>query len=234
MHPRPLYVLHFPVKDRLPAMNPREYIFKQETSIWEGTTDPRDNELQEGGVVLVPPVPGTIANGRKTRRCVKAKGIRIIMIPASRRDADERKSLSREIERTIAEVRHHGGEVDPGLIRAKEAVDDEKNHLLIARSRWGELLGSLSYTFPDPVTIRIDYIGMKIHRCGIGTRLMVSVAELALQGNLKIRLIAEKGAKGFFERLGMEKLEEFTDGNCSFEFTGDGMRSLLERFRRSQ
>jgi hypothetical protein len=123
--------------------------------------------------------------------------------------------------------------VDPGLVRAKEAIEDEKNHLLIARSRWGELLGSLSYTFPDPDTIRIDYIGMKIHRCGIGTRLMVAVAELAIQGNRQIRLTAEKGARGFFEGLGMEKLEEFPDGNASFEFSSDGMRRLLEKFRRS-
>jgi hypothetical protein len=98
---------------------------------------------------------------------------------------------------------------------------------------WGELLGSLSYTFPDPATIRIDYIGMKIHRCGIGTRLMVTVVELALLGKGKIRLTAEKGAKGFFERLGMEKLEEFTDGNALFEFTGEGMRRLVRRFRGS-
>lgn len=179
------------------------------------------------------PVPDTVKSGRKTRRCVKAKGIRILMIPASRRDVAEREGLSREIDRTIAKIRRRGEGVDPGLVRAKEAIDDEKNHLLIARSRWGELLGSLSYTFLDPATIRIDYIGMKIHRCGIGTRLMVAVAELALHGNRKIRLTAEKGAKGFFERLGMEKLEEFPDGNCSFEFTADGMRRLEEGFHRS-
>ena len=180
------------------------------------------------------PVPTTFTNGRRTRRCGKAKGIRIIMIPASRREEAEREILSREIDRTIARIKRRGEEVDPGLVRAKEAIDDEKNHLMIARSRWGELLGSLSYTFPDPVTIRIDYIGMKIHRCGIGTRLMVAVAELALQGNRKIRLIAERGARGFFERLGMEKLEEFANGNCSLEFSGEGMRRLVERFRRSQ
>ncbi|MGA2933921.1 MAG: GNAT family N-acetyltransferase [Methanomicrobiales archaeon] len=183
-------------------------------------------------MVLVSSVPGSTENGRKSRRCVKAKGIRIIMIPASRRDGAERVSFSREIDRTIAEIRRRGEEVDPGLVRAKEAIEDEKNHLLIARSRWGEFLGSLSYTLPDPATIRIDYIGMKIHRCGIGTRLMAAVAELAIQGNLKIHLTAEKGAKGFFERLGMEKLEEFPDGNCSFEFTGDGMRRLVEASRR--
>jgi ribosomal protein S18 acetylase RimI-like enzyme len=160
---------------------------------------------------------------------VKAKGIRIIMIPASRGDGAGRGSLSREIARTIAENRRRAGEVDPGLVRAKEAIEDEKNHLLVARARWGELLGSLSYTFQDPATIRIDYIGMKIHRCGIGTRLMAAVAELALQGNRKIRLTAEKGAKGFFERLGMEKLEEFADGNSSFEFSSEGMRRLVER-----
>jgi ribosomal protein S18 acetylase RimI-like enzyme len=174
-----------------------------------------------------------MTKGGRARRCVKAKVIRIIMIPASSRDDAERENLSREIGRAIADIRRRGGEVDPGLVRAKEAIDDEKNHLLIARSRWGELLGSLSYTFPDPDTIRIDYIGMKIHRCGIGTRLMAAVAELALQGNRKIRLTAEKGGKGFFERLGMETLEEFPDGNCSFEFTGDGMRRLLAASRRS-
>jgi hypothetical protein len=215
-------------------MNHRGYIFKQEESIWERTWDSRENGLQGAGVVLVSPVPGTITNGRKIRRCKKAMGIRIIMIPVSRRDGNERKILSREIDRTLAGIKRRGEEVDPGLVRAKEAIDDEKNHLMIARSRWGELLGSLSYTFPDPVTLRIDYIGMKIHRCGIGTRLMVAMAELALQGNRKIRLIAERGAKGFFERLGMEKLEEFTDGNCSFEFSGEGMRRLVERFRRSR
>ena len=178
-------------------------------------------------------VPGPITNGGKTRRCMKMKGIRIIMIPASRRDGAERESLSHEIDRTIAEIRHRGEEVDPGLVRAKEAIDDEKSHLLIARSRWGELLGSLSYTFPDPATVRIDYIGMKIHRCGIGTRLMVAVAEIALQGSRKIHLTAQKGAKGFFESLGMEKLEEFTDGNSLFEFSAEGMRRLVERNRGS-
>ena len=183
--------------------------------------------------MVVSPVPGTNTKGKKTRRCGKAKGIRIILVPASTRDGAGRESLSREIVRTIAPIRQRGGEVDNGLVRAKEAIDDEKNHLLIARSRWGELLGSLSYTLQDPATIRVDYIGMKIHRCGIGTRLMVAVAELALRGNLTIRLTAEKGAKGFFERLGMEKLEEFPDGNCSFEFTGAGMRRLVEGFRRS-
>ena len=179
------------------------------------------------------PVPGSTKIGRKTRRCMKMKGIRIIMIPASRKDAAERKSLSHEIDRTIAGIRRRGGEVDSGLVREKDAIDDEKSHLLIGRSRWGELLGGLSYTFPDPGAIRIDFIGMKIHRCGIGTRLMVAVAEIALQGNRKIRLTAEKGAKGFFESLGMEKLEEFTDGNSSFEFSGEGMRRLVERFRGS-
>lgn len=176
---------------------------------------------------------GSAVKAGKATRCWKAKGARIIMIPASRRDGAERKSLSREIDLTIAEIKRRGEEVDSGLVRAKEAIDDDKNHLLIARSRWGELLGSLSYTFPDPATIRIDYIGMKIHRCGIGTRLMVTVMELALQGKRKIRLTAEKGAKGFFERLGMEKLEEFTDGNALFEFTGEGMRRLVRRFRGS-
>ena len=100
--------------------------------------------LQEGAVVLVSSVPGTMTNGGRASRCVKAKGIRIIMIPASRRNGAERESLSREIGRAIAEIRRRGGEVDPGLVRAKEAIDDEKNHLLIARARWGELFGSLS------------------------------------------------------------------------------------------
>jgi hypothetical protein len=174
-----------------------------------------------------------MTNGGKARRCEKAKGMRIVMVPASRREGAGRGNLSREIGRIIADIRRRGEEVDPGLIRAKEAIDDEKNHLLIARARWGELLGSLSYTFPDPNTLRIDYIGIKIHRCGIGTRLMAAVAELALQGNRKIRLTAERGGKGFFERLGMEKLEEFPDGNSSFEFSHEGMRRLVERSGRS-
>jgi len=169
---------------------------------------------------------------RKARRCRKAEGARIIMIPASRKDGAERKNLSREIDLAIEKIRRNGEEVDPGLVRAKEAIEDEKNHLLIARSRWGELLGSLSYTFPDTASLRIDYVGLSIHRCGIGTRLMAAVAALAIQGNRKIRLMAEKDAKGFFERLGMEKLEEYPDGNCSFEFSADGMRRLVERFRR--
>jgi hypothetical protein len=172
-------------------------------------------------------------NGRRARQCVKAKGIRIIMIPASRRDGAGRESLSREVGQVIEKIKRQGSELDPGLVRAKEAIDDEKNHLLIARARWGEFLGSLSYTFQDPDIIRIDYIGMKIHRCGIGTRLMEAVADLALKGNRKVRLTAEKGGKGFFERLGMEKLEEFADGNSSFEFSFEGMRRFLERSRRS-
>jgi hypothetical protein len=70
---------------------------------------------------------------------------------------------------------------------------------------------------------------MKIHRCGIGTRLMVAVAQLALQGNRRVYLTAEKGAKGFFERLGMELREEYPDGNCLFGFSRERMRSLVER-----
>ena len=164
---------------------------------------------------------------------MKARGIRIILIPASRRDGTERESLSREIDRVIARIRRRAEDVDPGLVRAKEAIDDEKSHLMIARSRWGELLGGLSYTLPDPAMVRIDYIGMKIHRCGIGTRFMAAVAGLALRGKRKVRLTAEKGAKGFFEGLGMEKLEEYPDGNCIFEFSEEGMRRLREEVRRN-
>ncbi len=127
----------------------------------------------------------------------------------------------------------NGGRWIPGLVRAKEAIDDEKNHLMIARSRWGDLLGSISYTLPDPGTIRVDYIGMRIRGCGVGTRLMAAVADLALRGGMRIRLTAQKDAKGFFEKLGMENLEEFPDGNCTFEFTTDGMRRLLAASRRN-
>jgi ribosomal protein S18 acetylase RimI-like enzyme len=161
------------------------------------------------------------------------KGARILMIPASRRDLAERRGLSREIDRAIGEIKRRGEEVDPGLVRAKEAIDDEKNHLLVARSRWGKLLGSLSYTFPDAASLRVDYIGLSVHRCGLGTRLMAAVAELALRGNRKVFLTAERGARGFFERLGMEKLEEYPDGTCSFEFPEEGMRHLVEKVRRS-
>lgn len=183
--------------------------------------------------MVVAEAPGSRVKAGKTRRCGKVKGARVIMIPASRKDGAERKSLSREIDHAIEKIHHQGDEVDPGLVRAKEAIEDEKNHLLIARSRWGELLGSLSYTFPDAASIRIDYIGLSIRRCGLGTRLMAAVAVLALRGNRKIRLTAEKDAKGFFERLGMEKLEEYPDGNCSFEFSEEGMRSLVEESRRT-
>jgi hypothetical protein len=213
--------------------NPGGYLFKPEASIWKRPVESRGDEVQEGAVVLVSSVPGTMVNGGKARRCEKAKGIRVIMIPAPGRSEAGRESLSREIARIIAEISRRGDEVDPGLVRAREAIEDEKNHLMIARARWGELLGSLSYTFQDPDTIRVDYIGMKIHRCGIGTRLMVAVAGLALQGNRKIRLTAEKDAKGFFGSLGMEKLEEFPDGNCSFEFSREGMRGLVNKFRRT-
>jgi len=169
----------------------------------------------------------------KARRCGKAKGARILMIPASRKDTGERRSLSREVDHAIERVRHGGGEMDPGLVRAKEAIDEEENHLLVVRSRWGEFLGSLSYTFPDAAGLRIDYIGVSIHRCGLGTRLMAAVAAVALQGNRRIRLTAEKDAKGFFERLGMEKVEEYPDGNCVFEFSGEGMKRLVGEFRKA-
>lgn len=168
----------------------------------------------------------------KGRRCGKAKGARILIIPASARDASEREALSREIGRVIGKILRRGEEVDPGLVRAKDAIDDEKNHLLVARSRWGELLGSLSYTFPDTGSLRVDYIGLKVHRCGLGMRLMAAVAEIALHGNRKILLTAQKGAKGFFERLGMELIEEYPDGNCAFEFSQEGMRGLVEEARR--
>jgi predicted GNAT family N-acyltransferase len=174
---------------------------------------------------------GPGAEAIKARRCGKVKEARVIMIPASRRDSAERRNLSREIDQVIGDILHRAEEVDPGLVRAKEAIDDEKNHLLVARSRWGELLGSLSYTFPDAGSLRVDYIGLSIHRCGLGTRLMAAVAAIALQGNRRIRLTAQRDAKGFFERLGMEKLEEYPDGNCVFEFTEDGMRHLVEKVR---
>jgi ribosomal protein S18 acetylase RimI-like enzyme len=154
------------------------------------------------------------------------------MIPASKSEGAERRILSREMDHAIEKVRRRGEEVDPGLVRAREAIGDKKNHLLIARSRWGELLGSLSYTFPDNRSLRIDFIGLSVRRCGLGTRLMAAVAELALRGNRRIRLTAEKDAKGFFERLGMEKLEEYPDGNCSFEFPEEGMRRLVGKVRR--
>ena len=177
---------------------------------------------------------GPAGGEHRGHRCGKVKEARILMIPASRRDVAEREALSREIGRIIGEARRGGQDLDPGLVRAKEAIDDEKNHLLVARSRWGELLGSLSYTFPDAATIRVDYIGLRIHRCGLGTRLMAAVAGIALEGNRTIRLTAEKDAKGFFSRLGMEMLEEYPDGNASFGFPVGGMRRLVDSVRRSR
>ena len=105
-------------------------------------------------MVLAKPVEGAaVAGGGKATRCWKTKGARIIMMPASMEVGPERVRLSHEIDRIIALARARG-EVDPGLVRAREAIDDEKNHLMVARSRWGDLLGSLSYTLPDPSTIR--------------------------------------------------------------------------------
>ena len=167
----------------------------------------------------------------KSRRCGKAKGARIIMIPSSLRDGPGRKALSRELDPAIEKIRSRGEVVDPGLVRAKEAIEDEKNHLLIVRSRWGELLGSLSYTLPDDGTIRVDYIGLSIRRCGLGTRLMEAVAAVALRGNRRISLTGEKDAKGFFSRLGMELVEEYPDGNAVFELSGEVLRRLAERPR---
>ena len=168
----------------------------------------------------------------KGRRCGRARDPRILMIPASRRDVAEREALSREIGDTISEITRRGEEVDPGLVRAKDAIDDRENHLLVARARWGELLGALSYTFPDPGSMRVDYIGFSVHRCGLGTRLMAAVAEIALQGNRKILLTAQRGARGFFERLGMEMVDEFSDGNCSFVFSPGRMRRFVTEARR--
>jgi hypothetical protein len=168
----------------------------------------------------------------KGRRCGRAKEPRILMIPATRRDNAEREALSREIGDTLREIRRRGREVDPGLVRAKDAIDDGENHLLVTRARWGELLGALSYTFPGAGTMRVDYIGFSVHRCGLGTRLMAAVAEIALLGNRKILLTAQKGARGFFERLGMELLEEYPDGNCSFEFSPGRMRRFVTEARR--
>jgi hypothetical protein len=175
--------------------------------------------------------PGQERGG--TTRCGKARGARILMIPASTRDRGDRERLAREIDGIIAKIRRRGGEADPGLVRAKEAIADEGSHLLVVRSRWGEFLGSLSYTIPDMASLRVDYLGLLVRRCGLGTRLMVAVAELALRGNRIIRLTAEKDARGFFEEIGMEKLEEYPDGNCSFKFPEEGMRRLVERVRRS-
>ncbi len=169
----------------------------------------------------------------KGRRCGRAREPRILMIPATRRDNAEREALSREIGHAISEMKRGGGEVDPGLVRAKDAIDDSENHLLVARARWGELLGALSYTFPGEGSMRVDFIGFSIHRCGLGTRLMAAVAEIALLGNRKILLTAQKGARGFFERLGMELVDEFPDGNCSFEFSPGRMRRFVVEARRN-
>jgi hypothetical protein len=166
------------------------------------------------------------------RRCGRAKGARVLMIPASRRDSSEREHLSREIGEIIRRVRRRGLEVDPGLVRAKDAIDDEQSHLLVIRSRWGELLGGLSYTFPDGATLRVEYIGFSVHRCGLGTRLMATVADIALQGNRTVTLTAQRGARGFFERLGMEILEEYPDGNCAFGFSTGGMRRFVAEAHR--
>jgi Acetyltransferase (GNAT) domain len=169
----------------------------------------------------------------KGRRCGRARIARIIMIPASGKDESEREALSREIGHIIRKIRRSGGDVDPGLVRAKDAIDDRENHLLVARSRWGELLGALSYTFPDKASLRVDYIGFSVHRCGLGTRLMAAVARIALQGNRKILLTAQKGARGFFERLGMVVLDEYHDGNSALEFSPEGMQRFLEETRRA-
>ena len=59
---------------------------------------------------------------------------------------------------------------------------------------------------------------------------MIDASRLPLEEN--IRLTAEADAKGFFERLGMEKLEEYSDGNCSFGFPEEGMRRLVKKVRR--
>jgi hypothetical protein len=166
------------------------------------------------------------------RRCGRARGARVLMVPASRRDAAEREHLSHEIGEVIRRARRRGPGVDPGLERAKDAIDDEQSHLLVLRSRWGELLGGLSYTFQDEATLRVDYIGFSLHRCGLGTRLMAAVAEIALQGNREILLTAQSGARGFFERLGMDLLEEFQDGNSVFSFSREGMRRLVDEVRR--
>lgn len=168
----------------------------------------------------------------RDRRCGKAKGAKILMIPAPGRQPAGREALSREIGHAIAAARRRGEEADTGLVRAKEAIDDGKSHLLVARSRWGELLGSLSYTFPDGGTLRVDFIGLSLRRCGLGTRLMAAVAEIALRGNRRITLTAEKGAKGFFSRLGMDLVEEYPDGNGAFGFTPEGMRRFVEEARR--
>jgi len=175
-----------------------------------------------------PPRPET----PRARRCGRARGARILMIPASRRDAAEREHLSREIGQVIGRIRRRGLAVDPGLVRAKDAIDDERSHLLIARAKWGELLGALSYTFPDEESLRVEYIGFSVHRCGLGTRLMAAVAEIALQGNRGVTLTAQKGARGFFGRLGMDLLEEYPDGNCVFGFSREGMRRLVEEVRQ--
>ena len=185
----------------------------------------REDPLRGGGAVAEERAAA------RAGRCGKAKGARIQMIPASVTDEEERRALSREVGHAMERTRRAGREVDRGLVRAKEAIDDEENHLLVIRSRWGEFLGSLSYTFPGAGTLRVDYIGLSIHRCGLGTRLMAAVAALALGGDRAIRLTAEKDAKGFFAGLGMDRLEEYPDGNCVFGFSPEGMRNFLARSR---
>ncbi len=175
----------------------------------------------------MPHTPGAkVREEERARPCGKARGARITMIPASRNEAASRRSFSREIDRLIGENRRADQGVDTGLVRAKEALDDEKDHLLVIRSRWGELLGSLSYTFPDATTLRVDDIGLVLRRCGLGTRLMAAVAGIALGGNRKVILTAEKGGRGFFESLGLRLLEEYHDGNAVLELSGDRLQSL--------
>ena len=56
-----------------------------------------------------PPRPET----PRGRRCGRARGARILMIPASRKDTREREHILREIDGIIGEVRRSGGDVDP-------------------------------------------------------------------------------------------------------------------------
>ena len=186
----------------------------------------------EGEVVAVAGISPPRFEVARGRRCGRARGARILLVPASHQEAAGREHLSREIGEVIRRTRQRGLGVDPGLVRAKDAIDDEQSHLLVIRSRWGELLGGLSYTFPDAATVRVDYIGFSVHRCGLGTRLMAAVAEIALHGNREITLTAQKGARGFFERLGMDLEEEYADGNCTFRFSPGNMRQLVDGVRR--
>lgn len=141
-----------------------------------------------------------------------------------------------EIQRMIHDlVAHEGGTVLPaftvGQLAAALSGDAPRLRALVAQDDSG-LIGFVSYTIDFAIwsggdIIRIDdvFIRERARKSGVGRRLMLRIAELALAGDMTCRWELEPsnlGAQYFYGRLGVDLREKIVA-----RWTESAMRTAL-------